>query len=602
VANLAYLGPHDYSEDQLLARLEETPPIIAVDTETVSLKDRRCIGIGFALSADEAVYFPTMPVPSKHLRLAWKLLASPALKIFHNALYDLTSILEHYRGGTAPAAPGLVEFVGPTFVGPKRRPLIADTATMGHVQGLPSVVLQDMASTYISYSIQSIPDILPKGCTMLDIPQSVTALKCMKDCLATYRLYHQMGADAWWSADSHTWRYAPNTLSGYDPGAPTSHTVTQAMNDCYQVDIRIMPLLMRMSQRGIKLRPQLLKDWYKKLSERQVFYAGVCEKEGFNPGSPQQVGFILANRGSFLPFTKSKRQLQTGNDVLQGLDDPMAIIVLQHRSVTKLKSNYVVPWLGLDEDGIAHPHDRAYTHLYLDTSTGRLKSSDRNLQNIPAIMREIFAPDTGTWSSLDDTQIEMRMLAHLSGDPVMLKAYEEGNDIHAATQMRLWPNTSLDDKEARRRVKVFNFEMTFGGGARALAASTGLPPAVCKAYVAEWLALYEVLAEWLEAQAREAPYIGYVETVFGRKCRLPGMDRATIGHIGRCGRNYGAQGSAADAVKRQMLLCDEFGMDEALQIHDEILIDGDVDFPPELAHVHPSIAVPFKTYQSATWL
>ncbi len=602
MANLAYLGPHDYSEDQLLARLEETPPIIAVDTETVSLKDRRCIGIGFALNDHEAVYFPTRPVPSKYLRLAWKLLAGPSLKVFHNALYDLTAILEYYLGGTAPLAPGLVEFVGPTFVGPKRRPLIADTATMGHVQGLPSVVLQDMARTYTSYEIQSIPDILPSGCTMLDIPQSVTARKCMKDCLATYRVYNRMGADAWWGADAHTWSYAPNIVSGYDPTDPTSHTVTQAMKECYQVDIRVMPLLMRMSQRGILLRPDLLKSWYKKLSEEQVFLEGICEKEGFNPGSPQQVGFTLAARGSFLPFTKSKRQLKTGDDVLKGLDDPMAIIVLKHRKVTKLKGNYVVPWLGLDEDGVAHPHERAYTHLYLDTSTGRLKSMDRNLQNIPGIMREIFAPDSGIWSSLDDSQIEMRMLAHLSQDPVMLKAYEDGDDIHAATQMRLWPNTSLDDKEVRRRVKVFNFEMTFGGGVYALARSSGLPKAVVGKYADEWLTLYSVLAEWLEAQAREGPYEGYTETVFGRKCRLPSMEWSTVGHIGRCARNYGAQGSAADAVKRQMLLCDELGMDQALQIHDEILCDGKVDFPPELAHVHPTIPIPFKSYQGAIWL
>ena len=601
MANLAYLGPHDYSEDQLLARLEETPPIIAVDTETVSLKDRRCIGIGFALNDHEAVYFPTRPVPSKYLRLAWKLLAGPSLKVFHNALYDLTAILEYYLGGTAPLAPGLVEFVGPTFVGPKRRPLIADTATMGHVQGLPSVVLQDMARTYTSYEIQSIPDILPSGCTMLDIPQSVTARKCMKDCLATYRVYNRMGADAWWGADAHTWSYAPNIVSGYDPTDPTSHTVTQAMKECYQVDIRVMPLLMRMSQRGILLRPDLLRSWYKKLSEEQVFLEGVCEKEGFNPGSPQQVGFTLAARGSFLPFTKSKRQLKTGDDVLKGLDDPMAIIVLKHRKVTKLKGNYVVPWLGLDEDGVAHPHERAYTHLYLDTSTGRLKSMDRNLQNIPAIMREIFAPDSGIWSSLDDSQIEMRMLAHLSQDPVMLKAYEDGDDIHSATQMRLWPNTSLDDKEVRRRVKVFNFEMTFGGGVYALARSSGLPRAIVGKYADEWLSLYHVLAEWLEAQAREGPYIGYVETVFGRKCRLPSMEWSTMGHIGRCARHYGAQGSAADAVKRQMLLCDEAGFDQALQVHDEILVDGKVDFPPELAEVHPTIPVPFKAYQGATW-
>ncbi|KKL23135.1 hypothetical protein LCGC14_2428420, partial [marine sediment metagenome] len=352
----------------------------------------------------------------------------------------------------------------------------------------------------------------------------------------------------------------------------------------------------------VLLRPDLLKSWYKKLSEERVFLEGVCEKEGFNPGSPQQVGFALADRGSFLPFTKSKKQLKTGNDILTGLSDPMAIIILKHRSVVKLLGNNVKPWLGLDKEGVAHPHERAYTHFYLDTSTGRLKSSDRDLQNIPAAIREIFAPDSGTWSSLDDTQIEMRMLAHLSGDPVMLKAYEEGDDIHAATQMRLWPKTSLDDKEVRRRVKVFNFEMTFGGGVYALVRSTGLPKAVVAEYTEEWLSLYNVLAAWLEEQAAEGPYIGYVETVYGRRCRLPPLDRGTFGHIGRCARNYGAQGSAADAVKRQMLLCDEYGMDQALQIHDEILVDGKVDFPPELAQVHPTIPIPFKTYQGAVWL
>mgnify|MGYP000598138826 CR=1 FL=1 len=666
--DIAYLGPQDYTEDSLVERLKnESPTILSVDTETISLKDRAIIGLGIGLNQREAVYFPIWPDPSKYLSLAWKLLASPATKVFHNALYDLYALTEYLADSESSREayqPRLrsgdwlevvkqhkkrnCRFCGTTkelvlhhidgnpwddtpsnlltacsrchdklhtdLVGTWRTPLdiawrgasvqtarltdflgharLADTSAMAHVQALPNNALAEMARAYIGMKIDSVQDILPARKTMLDLPMEDVAFKCMRDCLATLRLYYKMGGDQWWSPDSHTWTYEPNWYEGCDPLEPTSYAVTPGMKDCYQVDMKLIPLLMRMSRRGIALRPELVKDWYIRTSESKLFFEDICNQEGFNPASPQQVGYTLAARGSFLPFTKSKKQLATDEETLSSLTDPMATVVLKHREYAKLKSTYLEPWLG---------EDRATTHFRIDLSTARLASYDRNLQNIPPGIREIFAPDSGTWSDADFDQIELRIFAYITKDPVMLEAYRLGLDLHAITQGFLWPGSDLEDKQIRVRAKVFNFAGgIYGGDPKVVSASTKLPFEVCKSYIEVWRAKYPVGAAWIEAQ-KEGPW-DYIENVFGRRCRLPAEVYHTPAHIYKCRLNYPPQSSAAEVVKRAMLLCERLGMDEALQVHDEILADGDVEFPDSLAHIHSGIHTPFKVVKGSNWL
>ncbi len=589
MADIAYLGPNDYTEEQLIARLEhETPALVSVDTETVSLKDRRMIGFGIGLNEREAVYFPTWHT-SKYLALAWRLLASACIKVFHNAPYDLHA-LDDYLAREELEVPGGDCFIGPVYYGSKEHPLLEDTSLIGRVQGLPVGALQDMARAYISMITNAISDILPAGKNMLDLPTEVTAHKCMRDCLATIRLFGKLGGGAWWEPDGHTWSYEPNMAKGYDPLEPTSYYVSPQMKDCYQVDVRIIPLLMKMSMRGLALRPHRVNAWYDKYIGEKQFYEDICNKNFFNPASPQQVGFILAQRGNWLPLTRSKKQLRTDDETLSKLTDPLATVVLGHRKVAKLLGTYLRPWLG---------EDRAYTHFRLDISTARLASYDRNMQNIPAGVKDVFAPDSGAWSSLDYSQIELVMFANITQDPVMLKAYAEGQDLHTIAQKVLWPNSDSGDKEARRRVKVFNFARIYDASAWTLSANTGLPVEVCAKYQAILANLYSTGEAWINAQ-REGPF-NYAENIYGRRCKLPGAGEAPLDHIIKCKICYPHQSSAAEIVKRAMLKCDGLGMNQALQVHDEILVDGVVEFPEDLAHILPGVHTPFKTSVSPIW-
>lgn len=598
--NIAYLGPHDYTIEQLVERLKgESPSVMAIDTETISLKDRTIIGVGMALNEREAVYFPILPDCSKYLYLAWRLMGCHGVKVFCNALYDLYALTEYrtdsdmargsdFQLGTLDGWKGakVQEALLPEWLGGGR---VADVSAMAHIQALPSGALADMTRAYIGMKIDSVSDILEPRMTMLDLPTGDVAFKCMRDCLGTLRVYYKMGGPKWWEADAHTWEYEQNWYDGCDPLEPTSYTVTQAMKDCYQVDMKLMPLLMRMSRRGIALRADLVKDWYERTSKAKLFMEDICAKEGFAPGSNQQVGFVLAERGSFLPFTKSGKQLATGAEILEGLTDPLAVVVLKHREYTKLKGTYLEPW---------QESARAYTHFRIDLSTSRLSSYDRNLQNIPERIREIFEPDSGMWTDFDLNQIELRVFAYVTQDPVMLKAYAEGSDIHATTQEALWPGSDPGDKQMRRRAKVFNFAKIFYAVIKSLTTYTKLPEAVCRAHDATWRATYPVAHQWMKEQEEGEDWI---ENLYGRRCRLPQGVQYTWKHIVNCRVCYPTQSGAAEIIKRIMLVCEAMGIDQALQVHDSILMDGKVDLPMSLEHICPDIHTPFNAPISPYW-
>lgn len=591
MTKLAYYGPHDYNEEQVLNWLRTArPEILTIDTETVSLKDRRMIGLGMALSSTEAVYFPTMSETSPYLDLAWRLLAQDSLKLFFNALYDLYAIAEYKITGSP---------TGPTNIGDHKKPLVRDAGTAGQIQGLPRNSLQEQTGKYIGWEIDSISDILPKGKNMLDLATHTVAWKCIVDCLGTRHLWDVMGGERWWSADGHTWKYNRNPTAFYDLTEPTSYYVTQAMKDCFRVDMRLIPLLMRMSHKGMLLRPDRLERWHEKLSQELLIYSDICEAEGFNPNSPQQVGYVLADRGSFLPFTKSGKQLATGEDVLSELSDPLARVVLEYRSRSKLLGTYIKPWMQRLEEG----HTRAFTHFRMDLSTARLASYDDNQQNIPGKIHEVFQPDDGVWSAADASQIEYRVFAYECQDPVMLQAYKDDSDIHAFTQAALWPDTDLDDKEARRKPKIFNFAMVYGYNkavAKTLAKNTGLSVAACQEAIDLWENQYPVATAHLKAHA-DGP-LDYVETLYGRRCKLPRVGEMgyTLQHIINCKHSWGPQAGAQEIIKRAMLMCADF--DQRLQVHDEILCNGEVEFPlDDMARICSEVHTPFNVSIGPDW-
>jgi DNA polymerase I-like protein with 3'-5' exonuclease and polymerase domains len=572
VERFAYLGPQQDSEEELLDRLFlDHHDTLAVDTETISLKDRTCIGIGVSPNTEESYYFPVLPDPSPYLSRVHRLLGDPdTLKVFHNSTYDLDVLGE-------PLWP------------------FADTLLMLSVQALP-LKLAEASQFYAGRSIQEISDILPARKTMLDIPTEVVAEKCLHDALSTHRLYEQMGGSKWKDkANGHTWTYTPNWFGGWNPLEPMSYYVSPQMKDCYDVDIRLIPMLMEMGSRGLALRQDKVQEWYTKLSQEILFYQDICTQEGFSPGSNQQVGYTLAARGTVLDFTQTKgrnayKQLKVDENVLSQLDDPLARVVLEFRKRDKLLGTYLRPWLG---------EDRAFAKFALDTGTGRLNSFNRNLQNVPKRIREIFAPDSGLWTWADYNQIEMRIFAYQSQDPKMLEAYRLNSDIHTTTQLMLYPGSSLVDNTIRTLAKGFNFSMIFWAQPYTMSVNSGLPIETCARYREQWLDYYDVAAAYMLRQIEMGMAQGWTMTDFGRKQRLPDPTMFPDAHIASCSINYPDQGTAADVIKRAMLKCE--GMDIAVQVHDELLADGDVDFPEGLDHIHPGVETPYKVRTGEVW-
>ena len=571
----AYTGPSTEPLDSLLSRLSQTQGPIAIDTETVSLKDRSCIGIGIAFNEQEALYFQVLPEPSQYLSLALQLVASPILKVYHNVLFDLYVL-------DSICTPDALH--------------IADTSTMAQMQALPAE-LAELSSRYLGWQIDAISDILPKGKNMLSLDFPIVARKCMNDCLATLRLYHKFGD--WGSSSGHTWSYEPNYEWLVDPTEPTSYHVTPEMKDCYRVDMRLVPLLLRMSKRGIALRPERVSYWHERLSQEALFYRDICDREGFNPSSPQQVGMTLAMRGNILPFTKSRKQLKADEEVLLACTDPLAATVLEYRWRSKFVGTYLEPSLN---------SARFYTHFRMDVATGRLASFDRNIQNIPATkkrpeypIRDIFAPDTGTWTDADASELEMRIFAHATGDPTLLKTYREKGSIHTATQEALWPGSDPQDKALRLRAKTFNFGgILYDANPKTIERNTGIPAAVCADYKARWYQRHPKTLPWMNEQKRLGLERGYQETLFGRRMRLPRLGDASVDHIEKCAINYLPQGTAADIIKRVMLRTES--LNQVAQIHDEILFDGDVELPNGLDQIHPELRTPLEVVKGPNWL
>lgn len=603
----AYLGPKDLDEDGFVDLCLGGPyPVVSLDVETVSIKDRTLIGIGIGLNQQESVYFTVYPDPSSYLNLAWRLLEQAETVIVHNGIFDLTVLMEYINGFFDQIPPKQLEkgkpkeYVGRYTVPPLVKhcaEVVEDTSLMGQMQGVPSLELSSMARLYLGMNIKTIQEVraehnLGKGEDMLDLPWGVVAEKCLWDCLATNRLYWKMQGPYWKDNETFTWYHEDNWSDGFDPSEPNSHWVSEGMIDCYQTGRELIPLLLYMTARGFALHYSKIEYWYEKLSRQMLTLADTCADHGFNPGSPQQVGYVLASRGNFLPFTKSRKQLNTSEEVLEELDDPLAATVLEYRGVQKAKGTYIDPY---------REELRAYSRFRMDLSTSRLASYDRNQMNIPDYLREILQADSGEWSWADFSQIEMRIAAHVSQDPIMLQNYADNEDIHWTTQQKLWPGTDREDNKYRLPSKTYNFSMLFRAQARTMAQKTKLPLAQATEYRTAWLETYQGINRWQVRTIEDAWNNKYVETIYGRRCRLPSLDYTTPGHYEKCACNYPIQGSGFDILARALLICWKLGMDIALPLHDEILVDGYVDFP-EVLHNLGKLPTPFVAKHGEHWV
>ncbi|HEL0601320.1 TPA: DNA polymerase I [Streptococcus equi subsp. zooepidemicus] len=314
--------------------------------------------------------------------------------------------------------------------------------------------------------------------------------------------------------------------------------------------------------------------------------------EVFNINSPKQLGVILFEKMQ-LPLhltKKTKTGYSTAVDVLERLAPiaPIVAKILDYRQITKLQSTYVI---GLQDYIMAD--GRIHTRYLQDlTQTGRLSSVDPNLQNIPIrleqgrLIRKAFTPshDDAVLLSSDYSQIELRVLAHISGDEHLIAAFKEGADIHTSTAMRVFGIEKPEDVTAndRRNAKAVNFGIVYGISDFGLSNNLGIPRKQAKAYIDTYFERYPGIKDYMERVVREAKDKGYVETLFKRRRQLPDINSRQFNvrsFAERTAINSPIQGSAADILKIAMINLDQalvaggFETKMLLQVHDEIVLE-----------------------------
>jgi DNA polymerase-1 len=366
--------------------------------------------------------------------------------------------------------------------------------------------------------------------------------------------------------------------------------VTRVYED---IDLPLAPVLYRMEKNGVRIDTAVLAGLSKRFSSElervgeQIFsLAG----RRFNINSPKQLGDVLFNHmGLPTPVVRGKgKAISTAQDVLEQLAEANEVprLVLEFRHLSKLKSNYVdsLPLLA-DAESRVHTTFQAAA-----TSTGRLSSVNPNLQNIPIrteLGREIraafiAAPGTQLLSA-DYSQIELRLLAHFSGDPLLVRAYQQNEDIHTLTASEVFgvPSATMD-KETRNRAKAVNFGIVYGISPFGLAAQLGIPQAEARAYIDRYFTRYQGVKAFIDRTLEAARREGSVRTLFGRVRPIPDIESRNSNQRGfaeRTAVNTPLQGTAADLIKLAMIALDrkiaerKLKTKMVLQVHDELLFE-----------------------------
>jgi len=367
----------------------------------------------------------------------------------------------------------------------------------------------------------------------------------------------------------------------------------------YDMEQPLAAVLAKMEIAGIKVERQTLEDMQvenevvlERLTQEIYELAG----EEFNINSPKQLGVILFEKlGLPLEYTKkTKTGYSTAVDVLERLAPiaPIVSKILEYRQIAKIQSTYVIglqDWIL--EDGKIH------TRYVQDlTQTGRLSSVDPNLQNIPVrleqgrLIRKAFVPEeeNSVLLSSDYSQIELRVLAHISGDEHLIDAFKHGADIHTSTAMRVFNIEKPEDvtPNDRRNAKAVNFGVVYGISDFGLSNNLGISRKEAKAYIETYFERYPGIKSYMERVVREARDKGYVETLFKRRREIPDINSRNFnvrGFAERTAINSPIQGSAADILKIAMIHLDQaleagaYKTKMLLQVHDEIVLQVPTD-------------------------
>ncbi len=357
------------------------------------------------------------------------------------------------------------------------------------------------------------------------------------------------------------------------------------------IEMPLAPILQKMERHGTFIDCSMLAAQSRELGERLL----ALEKEAyglagqeFNLGSPRQLGQILYEKlGIPAPKKTASGQYSTAEDVLEQLEHPLPRLLLEHRSLAKLKSTYTDRLPELVNPVTQRVHTSYHQAV---AATGRLSSSDPNLQNIPIrteagrrIRQAFVAPPGHRLIAADYSQIELRIMAHLSGDPGLLDAFRLGEDVHRATAAEVFGMAiEAVTAEQRRNAKAINFGLIYGMSAFGLAKQLGIGRSEAQRYVEMYFARYPGVKRYMESTRQQAARNGFVETLFGRRLMVRDINSknpASRQAAERAAINAPMQGTAADIIKRAMI-----GVDAALagmgdrarlimQVHDELVLE-----------------------------
>ena len=541
----------------------EKAPFFAFDTETDSLDNvsANLIGLSFAIEPGQAAYvpvahdYPDAPEQldrDRVLALLKPLLENEsALKVGQNLKYD-RGILDNYD----------IELRGIAF----------DTMLESYL--LNSVVgrhdMDSLASRWLNHKTITFEEIAGKGKKQLTFNQidlEQAGRYAAEDADVTLQLHLKM----WPELEK-------------EPGP---------LNIFNELEIPLVPVLSRIERNGVKIDPAVLHAHSQELAQRLVELEQQAHEiagEPFNLSSPKQLQTILFEKQGIKPLKKTPGGApSTSEEVLEelALDHPLPKVILQYRGLSKLKSTYTdkLPLMISAKTGRVHT-----SYHQAVTATGRLSSSDPNLQNIPVrseegrrIRQAFIASKDCLIVSADYSQIELRIMAHLSRDKGLLDAFAQGKDIHQATAAEVF-SLPLEEvtAEQRRRAKAINFGLIYGMSAFGLSRQLNIPRKESQKYMDLYFERYPGVREYMERTREQAKEKGYVETLDGRRLWLPDIN-ATNGArraaAERAAINAPMQGTAADIIKKAMIAVDQWLEDERppvkmiMQVHDELVFE-----------------------------
>lgn len=546
---------------EMMTRIKEAE-ILCFDTETQGSDPLKAdiVGMSFSVEAGEAWYIPLWPeqgLPLEDLTDSLQSLFGDEkrLKIAHNLKFDLQVLNRHG-----------IEVKGPYF----------DTMLAAYLIDADQALKMDtLSQQYLGYepiSIDSLFEEKPKKKNVLDmanVPLEKITVYAAEDTDVTLRLYHC-----------------------FKPMISEAELEYMA----YKVEFPLIEVLSDMEEYGVELDTEMLRSFSETLShdlehiQQRIFEAA---GEEFNLNSPKQLGPILFEKLGLKPKGKVKKtktgQYSTNEQVLADLAMRYEIAdnLLTYRGLGKLKSTYVdaLPKLVYEHDGKLHTSFNQAV-----ANTGRLSSSNPNLQNIPIRtergreMRKAFvARDGHVLLAADYSQVELRIIAAISGDENMKEAFEKGEDIHARTAKEIFHLYSLDEVTAdhRRKAKEVNFGIPYGVSAYGLAQRLDIPNSEGKEMIDRYFNRFPKVKEYMNGQVAFAQEHGYVKTYFGRRRYLRDINSGGMnqGFAERNAINMPIQGTAADVIK--LAMCDifewlkstDYQTKMVLQVHDELIFE-----------------------------